>query len=283
MKDEENDLKKYQTRKGVLERLFYWKYPSRKIEYHNFRYRNSGCCPVCKSTILGEYGSNHMFTDHRHTEVEIYYHCIFCGFYSLFSRTRGFDDISVYTTILHQFSLFDITSIVDDLKKINTLQKIISLQEFIIFLKSQEKEYEIYLPENIGKLDYNIIFICETISGFSYALKIANNIDIDNLNIEVIQYILYPEILWNEEKVKVVFSNEISMIFNFKEAHKIFSFIGRYNKKYPPFYEISEKMKKQMMIHNIKYYYDKRYFAGSKFDQYMGDITYNDEIIYSEK
>jgi len=252
-------LQKYITHSGKLDRIFYWKCPAKSINYHHFRYRHNGLCPVCSSTILTDYGCSHNFSDEKHSDVHFVYYCVFCGFNSSFKRSRGFDNFRIFSSNLHKFSLF----------------KTEDLNKHFNKIKSQSKLYELYTANSIEKMDFKIVFIKNLEKRYIYAVKITNNINFKKEEVEAIEDILYPEIKWDEKIVNILFSERLNVPYSFEEAQRIFDFIGCYNKSYPPFYEISDEFKKQIICHNAKYYFKKA-------QQYKYEAYHNGKLIYSE-
>lgn len=271
MKTEKIDLTAFQTRTGKLEKLFNWKAPSVRIAYSDYHYRGSGRCPVCGNQFLGEYSSGHSYSDDKHTRVSEIYSCLFCGFYSLFKRTRGFDDFDIRVTVLGHFSLFDVDGYLQRAKSTESLRDL--LKSFELFFSEQGKECEVFAPVSKEASEYRVVLIRLVSSGITYAVKVAYD---GQGELSPIQFLYYPEILWGEYMVKFHFSDDLSLAYTFEEAEKIFSFLRCYNDKYPPFYAISEDMKKEMIRLNAKYYYNQ----DKELTQFDLPIKYGDEIVF---
>ena len=287
------DLSNYKTPNGVLEKLFFWKFPSRYIAYKDFDYR-FGACPACGFDILAEYGPSHSFGDYKRAKVSLRHTCIFCGFYSTFERNMGVDNFNIHSTLLQQFSQFKTDRIIRKLKNKQLIAKLfnalskqlpqkekISCDDFIALLSSEENGYDFYAPEPKGDIDFKIIYICKISSGITYALKVSQTINLKTPSIEPVGTLLYPKILWEQKEVKFVFDNDLYAVYPFEEAYEILTFLRCYNTKYPPFYKMSDEMIKQILTYNATYYYETTYFAGQTCQQSQKEIKFKDEVIYS--
>jgi hypothetical protein len=270
------DIKKYESSKGVLKRIFYWKFPSFKVDYHEDFKRWNNACPACHNNMLEENGPDHIETDYRHTPIDFIYNCIFCGFYSRFLRTRGFNDIQTYHSILHCFSLFDKSEILKNLEKLKRRQENIYYKDFFNNFFQSKKEYEIFLGDNLEQSEYALLLIKIKKSDISYAFKVSKILSTRNPQIEPIKCILYPEFNWDQKNVNFVFSCNIKFCFDFKTAQDIFYFLNCYNDIYPPFYEMSDELIKAILIHNTKYYNQKC----SINKKAVRNIVFKGEVIY---